>query len=252
MNEMNLYERPIKFSDNLKDFKPTSFYKGHVVVVDDISGETVLEKDNLVLLRGRAFALEKMFEKENNIRGFNQTNLASKKICLWKAGRGGCVAGEPFNLLSIDPDATALGEEVPFIAVKDGTQRPEGYYGEVTKAVSDKYGDSYTYYYAKTFENIEWVTNTNEYGKMDEVALKITLKITEDDFKNVLVYDENDNVTFTRSTFINEIALCIANPVKTNVVDRMDNIELATRLNFESEPYFSNLKSATVYYYIYA
>jgi len=252
MNEMNLYEKPINFKDELKDFKPTSFYKGHVVVVDDISGEVVLEKDNLVVLRGRTFALEKMFDKKNEIKGFNQTDLATKKICLWKAGCGGCVSGEPFNLLSIDPDCTALGEEVPFIAVKDGADRPEGYYGEVAAAVKDNYNQGYTYYYAKTFDNMEWVTNTNEYGKMDEIALKITLKITEDDFKTVLAYDENDNVMFNRSTFINEIALCIANPVKTNVIDRMDNIELATRLNFESEPYFSNLKAATIYYYIYA
>jgi len=252
MNEMNLYEKPIKFSDNLKDFKPTSLYRGHVQVVDNASGEIILEKDNLVVLRGRTFALEKMFEKENEIDGYSKADLKTKKICLWKAGCGGCVTGEPFNLLSIEPNSMSLGEEIPFKAVADGTDRPEGYYGEVANAVKDNYGKGYTYYYAKTFDNIEWVTNTNEFGKMDEIALKITLKVTEDDFKTVLAYDENDNVMFNRHTFLNEIALCIANPVKSNSVDRMDNIELATRLNFESEPYFSNLKSATIYYYIYA
>jgi len=185
MKELILHEKPINFEDKI-DNKPLTFCKGHVVVVDDVSGEVVLEKDNLVVLRGRTFALEKMFNKENEISGFNKTDLASKKICLWKAGRGGCVIGEPFNLLSIDPDCTALGEEIPFIAVKDGTDRPEGYYGEIPTAIKDNYNQGYTYYYAKTFEKLEWVTNTNEYGKMDEIALKITLKITEDDFKTVL------------------------------------------------------------------
>jgi len=252
MNVMNLYEKPINFKDDIKNFKSTSFYRGHVVVVDDITGETILEKDNLVLLRGRTFALEKMFDKVNDIKGFSKTDLANKKICLWKAGRGGCVSGEPFNLLSIEPHDTSLGEEIPFIAVKNNSSRPAGYYGEVPSAIKDNYNNEYTYYYAKTFDDMEWVTNTNEYGYSDEIALKITLKITEDDFKTILDYDENNNVMFKRNTFINEIALCIANPVKSNSVDRMDNLELATKLNFESEPYFSNLKVATIYYYIYA
>jgi len=245
MSEMNLFEKPINFSDNLNNFKPTSFYRGHVVVVDDVSGEVVLEKDNLVVLRGRTFALEKMFNKENEIEGYNKAGLASKRICLWKAGCGGCVTGQHFNVLPVNPDCTSLDGEIPFIAVKSGTPRPEGYYGEVSR-------DGYDYYFAKTFEDMTWHTGTNENGHMDEVALKITLKITDSDFKTSMGYDENGNVTFSRDTFINEIALCIANPVKTDTIDRMDHIELATRLNFESEPYFSNLKSATIYYYIYA
>lgn len=250
---MNLFEKPFNLSDKIEGNKPVTFFKGHVVVVDDISGETILEKDNLVVLRGRTFALEKMFAIDNNIDGYNKTNLANKKICLWKVGRGGCVSGEPFNVLAVEPNARALGDEIPFRVHENGTKPDEFkgvYYNPVQSEVVDASGKNYTYYYAKSFDKMEWVKNTNEYGQMDEIALKLTLKITEDDFRTVLKYDENDNPMWERDTFINEIALCIAN--YNEAADRMDNIEIATKLTFESEPYFNNLKEATIYYYVYA
>jgi hypothetical protein len=255
MNEINLYESPLKFKDTMEDKKPVTFFKGHVVLVDDVSGEVILEKDNLVVLRGRTFALEKMFDIDSDFTDFNKTNRAGKKICMWMAGRGGCDLDKPFEAKSVEPDSRSLGQKVPFRAAVNG-EKPEKfkkvYYSPTPSEAVDKNGQKYTFYYGKGINktDMEWVTNVDDHGHTDEVALKLTLKITEDDFRTVLDYDENGNVMWKRDTFINEIALCIANYVEET--DRMENVEIATRLTFASEPYFSNLKEATLYYYIYA
>lgn len=233
--------------------KPVTYLRGHVTWIDDESGEVILDKDNLIVMRGRTFALEKMFGEANTLdANYNTTNLDSKKICLFKVGCGGCIEGQPFNVLpSIPSDCMSLGEEVPFRLVFDGQDKPEGYYD--VKYLDEEEGIQA--YYAKTFENIEWsreVPDGTNSEDNDEVCIKITLKITEDDFKTFKSVDENGLTEYNRHTFINEIGLCIANPVKNDIADRMDNIELATRLCFESEPYMNNTKSSTILYYIYA
>jgi hypothetical protein len=237
---------------SLNKFKPKTYLRGHVTWIDDESGQVILDKDNLIVMRGRTFALEKMFGSANTLdSGYNTTNLDSKKICLFKVGCGGCIEGQPFNVLPVVPsDSTELGEEIPFRLVMDGQDAPSGYYD--VKAVGE---DGLKGYYAKEFDSIEWSkeipegTNTED---DDEVCVKLTLKITEEDFKTVVSTDENGLTEYTRNTFINEIGLCIANPVKNDIANRMDNIELATRLCFESEPYMNATKSSTIFYYIYA
>jgi len=241
--------------------KPVSFLRGHVTMIDDETGETILDKDNLIVLRGRTFALEKMFGVPNNLDGvdYNSNNLAKKTICLFRAGRGGCVEGQPFNVLpSIDPDCRELGEPIPFrIKLYENEEKPEGYYDLKEINFSNDDGNTvagnYKGYYAKTFESITWGRNEKVYSDDDdEVYVKLTLKIDAEDFKTIPVRDENNNVTLTRNTFLNEIGLCIANHVSTSLTDKMEDIELVTRINFQSEPYMNQTKTSTLYYYIYA
>lgn len=241
--------------------KPVTYLRGHVTIVDDETGETLLDKDNLIVLRGRTFALEKMFGVPNTLEGvdFNTSNLEKKTICLFKAGRGGTIEGQPFNVIpAIEADCSELGEEIPFrVKLYENEERPEGYYDlrDVTYSTDDgaTVKGNYKGYYAKTFDSITWGRNEAVYADdQDEVYVKLTLKISEDDFKTVPVTDENGKITLTRHTFLNEIGLCIANHVKSDLQDRMDNIELATRICFESEAFYNSTKSSTLYYYIYA
>jgi len=106
-----------------------------------------------------------------------------------------------------------------------------------------------TCYYAKKFDNVEWVYNSTS---NDEVAIKLTLSISQDDFKTIVTTDENNLTDFTRSTFINEIGLCIANVNPNTGEINQNTIELVTKLCFASEVYFNPLKSSILEYYIYA
>jgi hypothetical protein len=233
--------------------KPVTLLRGHVTWIDNETGNIIVDKDNLIVMRGRTFALEKMFGQANTLEAdYNTQNLDGKKICLFKVGNGGCVDGQPFNVLPVIPsDCRELGNEIPFRLVFDGEDKPDGYYD--VKTVDEAAGTRG--YYAKTFDNLEWTrelpdgTNPED---TDEICVKLTLQLTEDDFKTVPEIDENGLTEYNRHTFVNELGLCIANQVKNDVTDRMDNIELATRICFESEPYMNATKSSTIYYYIYA
>lgn len=258
-DKQNLHDKIESYVQNTH--KPVSFLRGHVTMVDDETGEVVLDKDNLIVLRGRTFALEKMFGQPNTLEGvdYNSNNLAKKTICLFRAGRGGCVEGQPFNVLpSIDPDCRELGEMIPFrIKLYENEERPEGYYDlrdiNFSNIEGNAVAGNYQGYYAKTFESITWGRNEKVYSDdEDEVYVKLTLKINSEDFKTIPVRDENNNITLTRNTFLNEIGLCIANHVQTSLTDKMEDIELVTRINFQSEPYMNQTKTSTLYYYIYA
>jgi hypothetical protein len=240
--QVDLFEQQLKSHDKME-----KYLKGHVIMVNNEDGSTIVDKDNVIVLRGRTFALEKMFGVNNELNlGYDTSNLDSKRICLFKVGDGGCVdESQPFNLLSVAPDCTELGHELAFRLAIDGEDKPVGFFQ--AKELDDESGN--IGYYCKAFDNIEWVFNSNT---NDEVAVKLTLTIEEDDLKTIVGLDENNETEYTRSCFINEIGLCIANGDTTDTSDSMSNIELATRLTFESEPMFNQLKSITIYYYIYA
>lgn len=350
------------------DKKPLTFLKGRVVLVDDETGKVVFDEPNIIVLRGRTFALEKMFDtqlsstlngtkmedetKEKltpNISagflsdnydtyGYDQTDLSTKKVCLFRVGNGGCVApSDPFNVIPIQyPDARVLANEIPFrFADETGGVGDDG----ITYDVNDsnyKYADIRDYnitklkdnsveedtdkttrkaFFAKRISGISWVDNPNTH---DEIAVKLTLEISDDDFRTTF---NEDTGKYKRHTMINELGLCIANDyssstgttnqtkmenrvVPTKVIAKIkensqfkeaieelatkkltiyykdllelentypgiievagdfsmgltndiddETIELATAIHFESEPYYNELKSSHIYYYIYA
>jgi hypothetical protein len=350
------------------DKKPLSFLKGRVVWVDDQSGEVVFDKSNIIVLRGRTFALEKMFDTQlsaslngNNLSdedknkltpnisadylndnytcyGYNQNDLSTKKICLFKVGNGGCVTGNPFNVIPIQyPDARILAHEIPFrFTSETGDVSDTGVsydvndsnykYADikeytVTKLIdnttAEEVGETRNAYFAKRISGISWIDNPNTH---DEIAVKLTLEISDDDFRTTY---NADTGAYKRHTMVNELGLCIANDYSssegtdnetlmlnrvvpssvlqtlidtdenykqaiqslydegrlviyykdiveldntyTGILDSIggfsmgltndiddDTIELATAIHFESEPYYNELKSSHIYYYIYA
>ena len=246
-NTLNLSDSTLmKMHDKLDSSKGL---RGHLVIVDNETGKVVVDKDNLVLMRGRTFALEKLFSTVSDFNpSYNKTNLDQKKICLFKVGKGGCVEGEPFTVKeTINPLDTDLYSPVPFRILPTGSDPLPNYADLKNYEAND--GNTYNAYYCKRFDDISWVYNETS---NDEVAIRLTLNITEDDLKTVIIKDENNLTGYTRSTFINELGLCIANinPATNEIVN--GTIELVTKICFSSEPYFNPLKSSTLYYYIYA
>lgn len=223
--------------------------RGRLMIVDNQTGETTVDKENLVLMRGRTFALEKIFSSISTFNNtYNQTNFANKKICLFKVGTGGCVTGEPFTVKeTINPLDTDLYEPMPFKILPAGSD-PDPMYADLRQYEANDH-NAYNAYYAKKFDNIEWIYNSTS---NDEVAIKLTLSITEDDFKTQVKIDENNMTSFIRRTYLNELGLCIANVNPTTGEITGGTIELATKICFSSEPYYNPLKSSTLYYYIYA
>ena len=248
---MTLKENNISLKDISEVIKGKStLLHGRVEMFDNETGELIFRKNNLVLLRGRTFALEKMFDTPNTLdMGYNVTDLASKKICLFKIGNGGADPANPFTLLAgvVNPNNTSLVNEIPFVISNEGEEKPEKYFD--LKAMND--GTSNNAYFAKTFDSYEYFMNTNT---EDEVGVKLTISLEPEDFATTPIKDENGYTTYTRSTFINEIGLCIGNVVTDSDGKMTDvqNVELISHLTFSSEPYTSPLKSSTVYYYLYA
>ena len=239
-------------NDASNNGKSTWIVNGHVKIVDE-SGNTVLSKDNKIVLRGRVFALEKIFNMANTLNnGYANGNLEKKKVALFKVGKGGTVEGQPFNVLPVsNSDMRNLRQEIPFrLSADTDTQ---GYYDLKQIPGTDDFG-----YYAKKIDSIEWGKGipeditTNFVGLEDEVHLKLGLSIGTKDLFTTKDLDVNGNEYYKRNTFINELGLCIANPVKTESVDRMEDIELFSYLGFESEPFFKNSKYLSIIYYIFA
>jgi hypothetical protein len=256
--------------------KVGQFLKGMVEIVDDSTGEVVLRKHNIILLRGRTFALEKMFggftagdnanlaypTDKDGVHPYNVDNFSTKEIALFTCGNGGCVENRPFDINSeiIKPNRYDLVNAVPF-RIYDGVNSlaSEGYYN--VKPIAGQFdndGNQMYGYFSKKYYSKEWVTKLPDESFLidnDEVAIKLTLKLTEDDFKTQLDFNDNGTVVYKRGTFINELGLQIANPITnsaTGIYGNMENIELCTYFNFESEAYYNSSKSSTINYYIYA
>lgn len=248
---IEIRESGIKMKDLIEVVKGKStLLHGRVELYDDETGELIFRKNNLVLLRGRTFALEKMFDMPNTLdMGYNTANMETKKICLFKIGNGGADPANPFTLLAgvVAPNNTSLVNEIAFKIQEEGEPKPDKYFD--LKNMND--GTNNMAYYCKTFDEAEYFMNSNT---EDEVGVKLTISLEPGDFCTTMSVDENGYKVYKRSTFINEIGLCIGNPVldQNNKVTDIRNIELITHCTFESEPYMNPLKSSTVYYYLYA
>jgi hypothetical protein len=219
--------------------------RGRVVMKDE-DGNIILEKDNLIVLRGRTFALEQLFNDpivpESNYR----MNL-NRKICLFMMGSGGAdVQASPFNPYTPKFSNEALGNREPFIILDPNKlSDPEkannpSYVEAMNPELSDMYFDgvpdaddpSVVRYYAKKFET----EPTWEIDKLnDEVYKKILLRVSPMDL---------------RYKFINELCLCFAE--YDAVTNTYKDIELFSRITFDTESLNNLTKQIIVEYYVYA
>jgi hypothetical protein len=215
-------------------------------IVDDF-GNTVLkqEKDNLIVLRGRTFALEKLFNDpiDPTISGY-QVNM-DRTICLFGIGAGGAdiesAPFQPFTPLYSDEN---LAIPVPFViedstkySDQDKTNNPS-FIETMTAEQRATYfspiirSNGATEYFSKVFEvKPQWVFNKTT----NEVYKKIMLKL-----------DKNE----ARGYMVNELGLQIAwmNPKNSLYED----IELFSRVTFDTESLTSLTKSLLIEYLIFA
>lgn len=218
--------------------------KGHVIVKNGETGEVLTEKDNLVLMRTRVFVFEQLF-KVDPPESYKCEINNDRKICLFKIGQGGA----DVNAAAFNPEAPKfsdkdLSQPVPFIKVNqfkdsDAELRADpSVVTELTSEQKNKYylsknnPDGSVYYYGKVFEpeSKGWVIDQNT----GEVAYSLSLRIES--------YE-------ARKYLINEIGTILA--IKDNSTNTYKNIELASRITFDTESLTSLSKSLEIEYIFY-
>lgn len=248
MNNKTIQLTDLKLT-NMKDninrygFIP-NFKKNKIVIKDGITGEVLKEKENLVVLRGRVFTLEKIFMTYFNGNALYKNHIDKGKICLFQLGSGGAnVPAEPFVPKVPSPHDLALANPVPFRVVN--TLYPQtaidpleqsSYHGATVVG-------NVTSFYYKTFEQApEFFYNFEE----SEVYVKTILKISAEDYR--LVNSENND--FVRNTYVNELGIFFAS--YNTATNTYDNPELFSRICFETEPLMNLSKTLVIEYYVYA
>lgn len=231
----------VKENCNLRD----SFHiKGRVVLKDEF-GNTILDKHNLVVLRGRTIILEKLFNDpfDPNITGYKVNN--DRIPCLFKIGCGGAdiksSPADPFVPSYSDED---LVQPVPFV-IADGNKMNDNdkmNNPSIIEKFTEKNKNTYylpiikedgsTEYYGKIFEckpqNI-FDKNTNEVYKL------INLKVEADE---------------ARGYSINELGLVLA--YYNSDTNEYEDSELITRITFPTIYLNTPSRFFTVEYYLYA
>jgi hypothetical protein len=233
--------------------KNSNPFRGHVVLRDE-NGDIILEKDNMIVLRGRTFALEKLFDSTASGSGFPTGASAyienlNRKICLFKIGKGGAPISSPFSPDAVSYEDTDLVEPIPFV-IHDPTgteldpdnnsiiedlptriaNKPHKYQLGVNSTIISTTGSKD--YYAKTFDaDPEWYYNLTD----NEVYKKITCSIGLIDARNEIV---------------NELGLFFGS--YDNVTGIISNVEMFSRITFDTESLSNPTKQIIVEYYVYA
>jgi hypothetical protein len=249
-NEVPLnFEDALQMADKINQPASRTGLRGKIKiheVIDDF-GNTVLrrEKDNLIVMRGRTYALEQLFNDpiDASISGY-KVNM-NRTICLFKVGSGGADVEsspfQPFTPLYSDED---LALSVPFV-IEDPNKydTPEKQNNPsiielMSSAQKAKYAlpvsrsNGSTEYYGKVFEvKPQWVFNK----ETNEVYKKIMLKI-----------DANE----VRGYLLNELGLVMAEYDEVNKVYR--DSELFSRVTFDSESLTSLTKTLLIEYLVFA
>jgi len=234
-----------KFDDKMvMDNSPK--LRGKVVFKDDM-GNVILEKENLIVLRGRVYAIEKLFNDYNTNDNYKK-NL-NRTISLFKCGEGGTPEDKPFQPFVPSFSDVNVATEIPFRIVDANdpttflsTEEENLYYDERVNADDSNLKE----YYCKRFDNTEpeWHIDTAN----NEVYKKIILRISTLDFRTIATGDPEQ--PYTRDAKINELSLCLAyHNVASNT---MEDIELFSRICFDTESLSNLTKQITVEYYIYA
>lgn len=261
----------------MKNNKLGTLKRGHVKMYTD-NGECILEQDNLIVLRGRTFTLEKIFDCPSQDfidPSYKTDNLANRKVGLFMVGDDGCQEGSPFVIKpDILSNTKSLGNPIPFRLKEE-----EGFAGEEQYALIQEYQEGMSAteeievedvdaegntvvrkelleikpkaYYAKKFKILKWGKSELDKEKgidiEDEVYIKLELKIESEDFRTIKDYDANGDLITKRATSISELGLCITDDKYSD-----ESIELFSKINFPSEPMSNSSKTLTIHYYIYA
>jgi hypothetical protein len=258
-------EKLMRVSDSILPFDKAEFggVQGHVVMTDMETGQVILKKSNLIVLRGRLFVLEQIFNNHdlntNVIRDDDITSgyktTSGRQICMFRVGTGGTPS------LPLVPEAPVfyndrLIQPVPFrLDVQDNIRNP--YFNvAINKSIYSGVEDNDTYYGRaynyKAFDSAEWWINTDTLTG-GVVYHKLTLTISEQDFRYIPASVDTLNIP-TYTPYINELALYFAAPsTDADGVVTFTDPEMFSRITFPTEPLaLTSKKSIRIEYYIYA
>lgn len=252
----------LKFQDStnlkekfLRDSSNKSALRGHVVFKDE-NGNVILEKDNLIVLRGRTFVLERLFNKSiTDAENVDYIKNVNRKVCLFKIGDGGAnVETAPFNPYVPEYSDEDLAHPLPFVIVDpDKNLDPVKQKNpSILTELSDEDKLNYhapvkdgntTLYMAKVFDGStpgdDTATGTSwGYDKVNnEVYIKCDLRVSVKDGRGT-------------NPYINELGLFFAEYVPEQKTYK--NLEMLSRLSFDSESLTNQSKQILIEYYIYA
>jgi hypothetical protein len=155
----------ITIKDDLKVLDNYTNHKNFIKILDaDTKEVLVSRRENLVVHRGRTFALEKLYNDSYNASPYPTNNL-SRKINLFSVGTGGCNSGTPELAIPPTPLDTNLTTIIPFISSSSDNADHSIY------PIATHEGSVYNYYY-KRFEVIDPVwyldrTSNTVYKKLE-------------------------------------------------------------------------------------
>jgi len=240
-NEITLnFQDALKLKD--KFCHPT--LRGHVTFRDEF-GNIILEKDNLIVLRGRTFTLEKLFNDPISNQTSGYVSNLNRTISLFKIGSGGAdIQSAPFQPYNPEYSDIDLAHPVPFVTLDPNKQADpdKAENPSIIESMTDSDKSHYflpisksnniVEYYGKVFEsNPQWVFNK----ETNEVYKKINLKIASNE---------------ARGYIINELGLVLAEYDGTNGLYK--DAELFSRVTFDSQSMTSLTKYILVEYLIFA
>ncbi len=218
--------------------------KSSTIIIKTPQGKVLLVKNNLIVLRGRTLALEKLFDLDLDGE-FPPDYIINRarKICLFKVGTGGTLPDDPFNPIVVQYGERDLASPAPFrtlvpslgdVFIPDEAER---YFGEnITSGGPD--GDVLDYYLKRINISTEFEPEWEFDQATNTVAVKMVLKLDDNDTKDML---------------INELGLFAAEvgvDAGTGVVTFNDP-EMVSRITFDTESMSGN-KEILIDYYIFA
>jgi hypothetical protein len=227
---------------------------GEVTMTDNTGRICFQKRHNLIVLRGRTFGLEKLFDTTIGNNGVNNGAVPyvsdiDRKILAFGVGKGGTPNSDPFSPYAPPPigvNGVRLATKIPFRAhdtSQSGSGNPLLFVpsNEIANyGGAEKPQGSLTLwnYYLKAFDAVPtWVFNEQS----NTVYKKILLSVTEMDCRTA------------QSNIINELALYFARATGLDARGGtvFTNPEMFSRITFPTE-FMSVNKALAIEYRIYA
>ena len=225
---------------------------GRVIVKDADTGEVLMDKENLVLMRTRVWLFEQLF-KVDAPASLNYTKDDKRSITFFSIGSGGAdINANPFAPFVPKFSDVELGQRIPFVTVDPDkannaeSQANPSIVSSLTSAQKNVYympapnSDGTTPYYAKRFKG---ATADNMFGSstgwvVDNYSGKIA-------FSLAMNIDKSE----ARGNVVNEIGLWMATYNKSS--NTFTNPFLATRICFDTDSLSSLNKNIEIEYVMY-
>jgi hypothetical protein len=225
--------------------------------ITDLTNNRVVfrKRHNLIVLRGRTFALEKLFNDTIDTYGVNDgvrpyISDLNRQVISFGIGKGGAPSSDPFSPYAPPPTGAAgvaLATRVPF-RLHDTVQSTSGdplLYIPAGEIINYGGAEAITgqttqfYYYLKHFDTRDPVWMFDE--AQNTVYKQITMSITANDCRT------------STSNWINELCLYIGRASGKDVRGGVafSNPEMFSRITFPTE-YLSGNKALEIVYNVYA